>query len=421
MRKGKRNRAVVRALEESARTGNGFAACRLGERYQEGNGVEQSWEEAFRWYSLGARAGEAQSQNNLGCMYGSGHFTPKDEAQAIHWYTLSAAQGNAVAQFNLGQQYLHGRGVPPNYVEAMRLFEASAAQDYALAINDLGAMYLQGHGTARDLIMAATYFLDAAVRGDDLAVTNLGALILELEDMAYGGNREAAQRLAAICFEGCGVPKNLEQGYAWVLWAEDLARASGIQAIESLLDREHATPYHLEETDRKRARQLFRAMKHEQSTKYNVFGDEENTDPRSRAEHQGDLEHWHDVCRQDALPCTAIPDQEKGDVILELVDEAGGITLYGIPGIQGRELRCELNDNSACLPDKPAINRFSEAVGGWQEAGKQLDATCPHWYRLLPVFVHPDFRKEILETVERKFTLDRLGIGLEESNCSRTC
>lgn len=421
MRKAKRNREAIRLLEESARAGSGPAACRLGDRYRDGSGVEQSWEEAFRWYSLGARVGDAESQNNLGCMYGNGEFTPLDEAQAIHWYTLSAAQGNAVAQFNLGQQFLHGRGVQLNYVEAMRLFEASAAQEYALAINDLGVMYLQGHGTSRDLIMAATYFLEAAVRGDDLAVTNLGAIALELEDMAYGGNREAAQRLAAICFAGFGVLKNLLQGYAWVLWAEDLANASGIEASESLLDREHAAPFHLEEIDRKRARQLFRAMKYEQAAENKVRVDEENPGSRTKAEPHGDLDRWQDVCRQDSPLYPGARDQEKGDVILELGAEMGGVTLYGIPGIQDWKFRCELNDDSACLLDEPAINWFSEAYGGWQAARKQLDATCPYWCRLVPIFVHPDFRNEILETVERKLVLNRLGIGLEDSKSPQSC
>lgn len=412
MRHGKKIGEAVRQQEEQARDGSGPAACRLGDRYRDGDGVQQNWEEAFRWYSLGARAGDAESQNNLGTMYLNGIYTPEDVAQAVHWYTLSAAQGSDAAQYNLAKRYLHGSGVPQDYAEAKRLFEESAAQDYAFAFNEIGAMYLQGHGMARDPVMAATFFLDAAVRGDDLAVTNLGALVLELEDLAYAGSREAAQRLAAICFEGCGVPKNLEQGYAWVLWAEDLAKASGHQPSESLLDGAHAAPFHLDELGRKRARRLFRAMKHEQDPENKIHDDPENPDGGADAEPHGDLGRWRDVCSPAVPPRPEAYDAEKGEVILKLGAEMGGISLFGISGPQGWTFRCEFNDESACLLDEPPTNRSSEAAGSWLAAREQLDTICRHWYRLVPIYAHPKFRKEILETVERKFSLDRLGIGL---------
>jgi TPR repeat protein len=78
------------ALLSAARAGDGRASCRLGDHYREGKAVEQDWDEAFRWYSLGASQGDAHAQNNLGTMFLRGAGCLPDEARAVFWYRKSA-------------------------------------------------------------------------------------------------------------------------------------------------------------------------------------------------------------------------------------------------------------------------------------------------------------------------------------------
>ena len=70
-------------------------------------------------------------QYNLGIMYGKGNGVQQDYAEAVRWYRLAADQGFAGAQVNLGVMYDTGRGVPQDYVEAVRWYRLAAEQGFA--------------------------------------------------------------------------------------------------------------------------------------------------------------------------------------------------------------------------------------------------------------------------------------------------
>ena len=100
----------------------------LGNMYEEGKGIPQSYIDAVRWYRRAAVQGYAVGQSKLGSMYEDGRGVPQDYTEAVIWYRLAADQGEVRGQWSLGRMFEQGRGVPQNYVEAYKWFALSAAQ-----------------------------------------------------------------------------------------------------------------------------------------------------------------------------------------------------------------------------------------------------------------------------------------------------
>jgi TPR repeat protein len=69
--------------------------------YYGGQGVQQDYAEAGRWYDKAAAKGDADAQYALGSMYRKGQGLPQDHAEAVRWYRKAAAQGHASAHDEL--------------------------------------------------------------------------------------------------------------------------------------------------------------------------------------------------------------------------------------------------------------------------------------------------------------------------------
>ena len=66
--------------------------------YEFGNGVEQDYEEAVKWYRKSAEQGNSRGQYNLGYMYEFGKGVTKDYEEAIKWYRKAAEQNYTEAK-----------------------------------------------------------------------------------------------------------------------------------------------------------------------------------------------------------------------------------------------------------------------------------------------------------------------------------
>jgi TPR repeat protein len=89
----------LRAAEEE------YAAAEtaLGDAFQHGTGVSQSYSDAIHWYSKAARQGFAIAQNSLAAMYEQGLGSPPDIIVAVDWYRKAAKQGDSAGQANLAR------------------------------------------------------------------------------------------------------------------------------------------------------------------------------------------------------------------------------------------------------------------------------------------------------------------------------
>lgn len=118
-----RNFPKLKALAESGDVAVQFL---LGVSYDRGEGVDQNYQEAVRWWRKAAERGHGEAQLNLSWMYEAGHGTEQDYAQAVAWCEKAAAQGNAIAQCNLGWMYEMGRGVKKDSRAAAKLYSSAA-------------------------------------------------------------------------------------------------------------------------------------------------------------------------------------------------------------------------------------------------------------------------------------------------------
>ena len=109
-----------------AQRGSTLAQYNLGRMYFNGQGVDQDYTEAHKWFSLAAVQDYAPAQNSLGKIYNEGLSVARDYAEAVNWFRHGAEQGYAPAQLSLGLQYADGRGVAKDYAEALKWFNIAA-------------------------------------------------------------------------------------------------------------------------------------------------------------------------------------------------------------------------------------------------------------------------------------------------------
>jgi TPR repeat protein len=117
--------------------------------------------DAFMALFASAEAGDAQAQLALAMRYEEGQGVPQSYAECVKWYTRAAEQGHPVAINNLADKYENGLGVPQDLARALKLYLQAADLDVLAAWYSLGNMYFEGRGVARDL--------DAAIRWMKLA------------------------------------------------------------------------------------------------------------------------------------------------------------------------------------------------------------------------------------------------------------
>jgi hypothetical protein len=144
----------VDQLQQRAANGDRVAQRLLGVAYDFGQGAQQNYAEAAKWYQLAADQGDAIAENNLGSLYEHGLGVPEDYSKSIVLYRKSAGQGFAIAQNSLGRMYDLGMGVTANYAEANKWYLFAAEQGDAEAMFNLGKNHGFGRGVPQDRVQA---------------------------------------------------------------------------------------------------------------------------------------------------------------------------------------------------------------------------------------------------------------------------
>jgi TPR repeat protein len=237
---------ALKWYRKAADQGLAEAQYNLGVIYVDGEGIEQDYVQALKWYNLSAAQGYAGAQNNLGLMFDNGNGVARNSAEAVKWYRLSAAQGYALAQYNLGVMYENGRGVGQNYVQALEWYRKAVNQGLAEAQNNLGLMFDNGNGVARNSAEAVKWYRLSAAQGYALAQYNLGfsyhkgegveqdyALALEWYRKAVNQGLAAAQNNLGVMYEsGEGVEQDYVQALKWY----NLSAAQGYETAKTNRD-----------------------------------------------------------------------------------------------------------------------------------------------------------------------------------------
>ncbi len=157
-----------------AEQGDAEAQYRLGVCYEIGKGVEQSYEEAVKWYKKAAEQGDTNAQRCLGNCYFDGKGVQQDYGKAVDLFKKAADMGHVFAQVDLAWCYSNGLGVKKDYTKAIDLFENAAKQGVAVAQNNLGYMYEHGFGVEQSYEEAVKWYRKAVEQGYAKSKQHLG-------------------------------------------------------------------------------------------------------------------------------------------------------------------------------------------------------------------------------------------------------
>lgn len=158
-----------------------------------GHGVQQDYNQAFKWLKMAAGYGAYNAYDILASMYAFGQGTAQNPTEAFKCAKIAADNGIITSYFKVGTMYSNGEGVEQNDQEAYKWIKKAAEAKDPYSYGALGIMYYQGIGTAIDLKEA-------------YRIAKIGA---EYEDP------EAMALLARMYREGKGVSKSIIDSFEW--------------------------------------------------------------------------------------------------------------------------------------------------------------------------------------------------------------
>jgi localization factor PodJL len=164
------------SLRIAAANGDASAEFEVAARLAEGNGTNQNYAEALRWYQRAAAKGFAQAQYRLGTLYERGLGVTKDVERAKVWYGRAAEGGNVKAMHNLAVLIAGSDQGEPDYAAAATWFLKAAEHGLADSQYNLGVLLENGLGGAADRVAAYKWYALAAKGGDQDATQRRDAL-----------------------------------------------------------------------------------------------------------------------------------------------------------------------------------------------------------------------------------------------------
>ena len=88
-------------MRKAAQEGDPAAQCYLGVCYQTGQGVQQDYQEAVKWYRKAAEQNDAAAQCYLGFCYQTGQGVVQEFGEAAKWYREAADSSRTTSLFAL--------------------------------------------------------------------------------------------------------------------------------------------------------------------------------------------------------------------------------------------------------------------------------------------------------------------------------
>ncbi len=98
-------------FKAAAERGHAFATSNLGICFYFGDGVEQSYTEAFKYFKIASKANDPTAFYYLARMYRAGKGCKPDIRVALEHYTKAAMAGMSEAQYEIAELYVTGESV----------------------------------------------------------------------------------------------------------------------------------------------------------------------------------------------------------------------------------------------------------------------------------------------------------------------
>jgi TPR repeat protein len=129
-------------------------------------------------------------------MYVLGQGVEEDFAEATRWFRKAAVQGQGESQFSMGLRYLEGQSVEQNDKEAARWFRLAAEQGVGMAASMLAQFYAWGRGVPHEDLVEAYKWL--AVAGNQIEPSRVSVTLNDLKDKLTPDQLAEAQRRAKL-------------------------------------------------------------------------------------------------------------------------------------------------------------------------------------------------------------------------------
>src|SRR5262245_38658192 len=127
-------------FQQLADKGSAVAQFNIGTMYANGQGVQQNYTEAVKWYGLAANQGSADAQYNLALLYANGQGVRQNYVLAYKWFSLSAAQGSTEAV--KGLDLITARMTPAEVDQAQKLVPAPDKAEIVIPMGRVGGIHV---------------------------------------------------------------------------------------------------------------------------------------------------------------------------------------------------------------------------------------------------------------------------------------
>jgi hypothetical protein len=166
--------------------------------------------EAIRWYSVAVKLGDVDAESRLGDFYYRGEGVQQDYNEALKYFKEVVIHEDddryyfevMNAAFMLGTMYEKGEGVQRDYVNAVNLYKLAARQGSGKSQYRLAEMYYKGNGVLQDYVEAYAWANIAASKGG----TNTTALRDEIIERMTPEQIAEGQRKARELSKNLGLP-----------------------------------------------------------------------------------------------------------------------------------------------------------------------------------------------------------------------
>ena len=186
---------AVKWYREAVRHNHAKAMFNLGVAYFSGEGVAMDDVTAFAWFVLGDKAGSTEAraavtrmqgekhwygisdvETKIGEMYEQGDGVVQNPDEALSWYRKAADHGSSLAAVRAATALISGPGNDSAYQEAVHRCENAAKYNYSPAQFCMGFLYRRGMGVERDPVEAVKWFRRAAAHNHAGAIKILAEM-----------------------------------------------------------------------------------------------------------------------------------------------------------------------------------------------------------------------------------------------------
>ncbi len=189
----------------------------LGDKYFNGEDVEENVEKAYHCYLEAATMGNTKAIYTIGAFYLGGVYVDKNLENALEWFLKGAELGDAEAMVMVGEFYDNGDGVEQSYEKALEWYTKAADLGNACAMQYIGEFYESGNILEQSYEKALGWYLKAAEYDDDVAMNNIGNLY----------------------YYGYGVQQDCNKAMEWYQKAADFGNKDALNKIEEINKRNH--------------------------------------------------------------------------------------------------------------------------------------------------------------------------------------